>query len=125
MGFTDVFFCPLLANDLAIILLKMLNKGLRGLYHVVSRDCASKYEFGIRLAQRFNLNQRLIIPVSVEQASLPAPRSPNLILIPEKLTRDLGEPPPNMDTGLDKFHGQFVEGYQEKIRRMALNQPGE
>ena len=50
MGFTDVYFCPLLANDLAAIFLKMLQRNLSGLYHVVSRECLSKYEFGVRLA---------------------------------------------------------------------------
>jgi dTDP-4-dehydrorhamnose reductase len=30
MGFTDVFFCPLLVNDLAQVLLKMLEKDLSG-----------------------------------------------------------------------------------------------
>ena len=53
MGFTDVYFCPLLANDLALIFLQMLELGLSGLYHVVSSECLSKYAFGVRIARRF------------------------------------------------------------------------
>ncbi|MBN1454519.1 MAG: SDR family oxidoreductase, partial [Anaerolineales bacterium] len=45
-GFTDVFFCPLLVNDLAKILLDMLQAQLNGLYHVVSSQAISKYDFG-------------------------------------------------------------------------------
>ena len=52
-GFTDVYFCPLLANDLGRLLLAMLAKRLRGLYHVVSQDCSSKYDFGVKLAHLF------------------------------------------------------------------------
>src|SRR5206468_3889008 len=33
-GFTDVIFCPILVNDLASVLLQMLERGLNGLYHV-------------------------------------------------------------------------------------------
>ncbi len=55
MGFTDVIFCPLLANDLAQIFIEMLTLELTGLYHVVSSDYLSKYEFGVRLARCFGL----------------------------------------------------------------------
>lgn len=123
-GFKDVFFCPLLANDLAGILLKMLERGLQGLYHVVSRDCISKYEFGVRLAEIFGLDLRLIRPISVESAGLKAARSPNLTLVTEKLSNDLGETLPDIDSGIEKFHRQYLEGYPEQIRRMAADGPG-
>ena len=72
MGFTDVFFCPLLANDLADIFVQMLEMNLSGLYHVVSSESLSKYDFGVRLAQRFNLDSGLINPTSVAQSGLKA-----------------------------------------------------
>ena len=40
-GFIDVFFCPLLVDDLAHILLDILEKRLNGLYHVVSNHCST------------------------------------------------------------------------------------
>ncbi len=123
-GFKDVFFCPLLANDLAVILLKMLERRLQGLYHVVSRDCISKYEFGVRLAEIFGLNPGLIRPVLVESAGFKAARSPNLTLVTDKLANDLGERPPEIRSGLEKFHRQYLEGYPEQIRQMAADGPG-
>jgi dTDP-4-dehydrorhamnose reductase len=64
MGFTDVFFCPLLVNDLAHILLKMLSLRLYGLYHAVSSHCLSKYQFGSLLWQTIwpgcRINQAII-----------------------------------------------------------------
>jgi len=123
-GFKDVFFCPLLANDLAVILLKMLERGLKGLYHVVSRDCTSKYEFGVRLAEIFGLDPRPIRPVPVGSAGLKAARSPNLTLVTEKLTKDLGESLPDIQSGLEKFHRQHLGGYPKQIRRMAADGPG-
>ena len=116
-GFTDVFFCPLLANDLAKILLVMLEKGLQGLYHV-SSECTSKFDFGVRLARQFDFDESLIEPTSIAKARLVAPRSPDLSLNSSKLTQELGESPPVLKEGLERFHAQYLSGYPEFIRQM-------
>ena len=119
-GFTDVFFCPLLANDLAKILLMMLEKGLQGLYHVVSSECTSKYDFGVRLARQFDVDEALIKPTSLARAGLVASRSPNLSLNSSKLTQELGESPPDLNEGLERFHAQYMSGYPDFIRQMGI-----
>jgi dTDP-4-dehydrorhamnose reductase len=119
MGFTDVFFCPMLANDLGIVFLKMLEAGLSGLYHTVGSQCLSKYEFGIQLARRFGFDEKLVIPTSVEDSGLTAVRSPNLTLRTDKLVHALGEPLPNVSTGLEKFYTQYQQGYPQEIRRLV------
>jgi dTDP-4-dehydrorhamnose reductase len=118
MGFTDVFFCPLLVNDLSHLLLKILDMRLSGLYHVVSQECTSKYEFGVRLARRFGLNESLIIPVSLEDAGLEASRSPRLILRSDKLARALGEPPPDLSSGLEGLYRLYQQGYPQFLKRL-------
>jgi len=119
MGFTDVFFCPLLANDLADLFVRMLERKLSGLYHVVSSESLSKYDFGLRLAQRFNLDGSLINPTSVTQSGLKASRSPNLILRSDKLAHALGEPLPRLSTGLDKFYTLYQQGYPHLLHNLA------
>jgi dTDP-4-dehydrorhamnose reductase len=115
-GFTDVYFCPLLANDLAHLLMAMLVKKLHGLYHVVSSENLSKYEFGLRIARRFDLDASLIKPISFHQAGLKAARSPNLVLRTDKLSRDLGTPPPGIQSGVEKFYTQYMTGYATRIK---------
>jgi dTDP-4-dehydrorhamnose reductase len=115
-GFTDVFFCPLLANDIAPILLEMLGERLSGLYHVVSRECVSKYEFGVRIARRFNLDEGLMLPSSVAEGGLKARRSPNLTLRTDKLAAALGAPPPDLSTGIEGFYRLFQQGYPQYIK---------
>jgi len=119
MGFTDVFFCPLLANDLGHIFLKMLDSGLSGLYHVVSSQCLSKYEFGLRLAQRFALDTSLIQPTSVEKAGLQAVRSPNLTLRNDRLEKALGQSLPILSPALERFYTLYQQGYPQKLRQMG------
>lgn len=118
MGFIDVFFCPLLVNHLAEIFIDMLERNLSGLYHVVSPECLSKYEFGMRLAKRFSLDGSLITPTSVAEAGLKAARSPNLSLKVDKLAGVLGKSTPSLEAGLDKFHELYQQGYPQRLRAM-------
>ncbi len=118
-GFTDVFFCPLLANDMAQIFLQMLARGLRGLYHVFSVECRSKYEFGVAIANTFGLDADLIAPVSVSAAGLAAMRSPNLTMNVDKLVHDLGQVPPTISTGLERFYQLYQQGYPQFLRQLG------
>jgi dTDP-4-dehydrorhamnose reductase len=115
MGFTDVYFCPLFVNDLANLIINMIRKDLNGLYHVVSSECISKYDFGVRLARMFALDPTLITPSSVTKAGLVAARSPKLTLKSDKLAKALGETIPDLTHGLSRFHTQYTNGYREII----------
>jgi dTDP-4-dehydrorhamnose reductase len=115
-GFTDVLFCPMLVNHLGEVLLAMLERGLRGLYHVVGPQAMSKYQFGIEIARKFGLKENLISPQSVDKSSLTARRSHNLWLSTHKLSTDLDMTLPAFSTGLDEFYTQYQQGYPQKIR---------
>jgi dTDP-4-dehydrorhamnose reductase len=120
MGFTDVYFSPLLVNDIADIFLNILEKGLTGLYHVLSSDQMSKYEFGVEIAQRFGLNSELIAPKSVSEAGLAAARSPNLTLKVDKLIHALGQTPPTISTGIERFYTLYQQGYPQFIQGLGI-----
>jgi dTDP-4-dehydrorhamnose reductase len=117
-GFTDVYFCPLQVNHLANLLLRMLELRLHGLYHVVSSECTSKYDFGIRLGSLFGFEESLIEPASVFESSLRAARSPKLTLKAGKLKRALGSPTSGLTEGLESFFSQYKNGYPEFIQGM-------
>jgi dTDP-4-dehydrorhamnose reductase len=118
-GFTDVFFCPLLVNDLAKLLVEMISFKLHGIFHVVSSECTSKYAFGLRIARRFGLDENLIHPTSVSDGGLLAARSPNLSLCSEKLCTVLGKPTPDQDEGIDRFYQQYLDGLPARVRAMG------
>lgn len=119
MGFTDVYFCPLLANDLAQVFLAMLAGSLNGIYHVVSQECISKYDFGVRLAELFSLDAALIRPTRVAESGLKAARSPRLTLRSKKLSTALGAALPTVSTGLERFYTLYQQGYPQKLREMG------
>lgn len=118
-GFTDVFFCPLLVNHLVDVILQLILMGKNGLYHVVSSESLSKYEFGLRLARRFGFDEGLINPITWREGGLKAPRSSNLTLCTDKLARVLRTSLPNQLEGLDRFYELHQDGFRQRV--LAMN----
>jgi dTDP-4-dehydrorhamnose reductase len=118
-GFTDTLFCPLYTEDLAEILVEMLFAGLSGLFHVVSPESISKYDFGVRIAQRFGFDPRLIEPISMHEVIRAAPRASNLILKPDKVQVALGHPLPSIDAGIERFYQRWLENYPQQLQEYA------
>ena len=98
----------------------MLEKRLTGLYHVLSSDNMTKYNFGVAIAKSFGFNPDLIVPKSVLDSGLQVTRSPNLILKVEKLIHDLGEKPPTISTGIDRFYKLYQQGYPQYLRKLRF-----
>lgn len=118
MGFTDVYFCPLLVNDLAELLMKMAALDLRGIYHTVSSECISKFEFGNKIAKRFELDTGLIRPTRVKDSGLQAVRSQNLTMATKKLSDALDEPLPDQTQSINRLYELFQHGYAEDIYKL-------
>lgn len=119
-GFTDLIFCPLLANDMAEILLRMLDLRLSGIFHVVSADSQSKFTFGKTLARQFGFDENLISPASYTSAGLRAPRARLLNLRSDKLARALGEDLPGQADSMRRFHQLFCKGYPRSLRSVFI-----
>ena len=115
-GFTDAIFCPMLVNDTARVLVRMLQKNLSGLYHLVGTQAMSKYQFGVEIARKFSLKESDISPRSIHTSNLSVKRSHNLSLSTNKVVMDLGTPIPEFSTGLNEFFTQNQQGYPQKIR---------
>ncbi len=115
-GFTDVTFCPMFVGHLASVFNLMLPRDMRGIYHVVGEQAMTKYQFGVEIARKFGLQERLIAPQLVDTAQLRARRSHNLWLSTNKLSTELQLVLPDFSTGLAAFHTQYEQGYPQKIR---------
>lgn len=118
-GFSDIKVKMLLVNDLIAILLQMIERRLSGIYHVLARDCISKYEFGVRLAAEFELDKKLINPMAVEEAGLRAVRALNLCLSTEKIEGALRRKLPSVAEGLRKFHQLQLADYPHRLKVLA------
>ncbi len=117
-GFTDVTFCPMNILDLSDLLVEATDLQLKGIFHMVGAEPMSKYQFGVRIAEKFGFDTALIKPVSVRDGNLKAARSPNLSLSTAKLQKALGHDLPAFDAGLQKFYDQFRRGYPQYIKTL-------
>jgi dTDP-4-dehydrorhamnose reductase len=119
-GFVDVHFCPLYVLHLSDLLLEMVRADLSGIYHLVSSNQMTKYEFGCAIAAQFGLNPALIHPISVTESNLQAERSLNLTLSTRKLTTDLHRSIPTTLDGIKQFYEDYQSGYAQKIRNYSI-----
>lgn len=70
----DQYNTPTLVDDLAKVILKILEQNISGLYHAAGKTCLSRYDFSRELAIGFNLDQKFIKPVSSQVKKQIAPR---------------------------------------------------
>jgi dTDP-4-dehydrorhamnose reductase len=119
-GFTDVFFSPLLVNDLVGLILGLLASDATGVLHAGGRECLSKYDFGRRLARQFGYEETRIRPTTLAMAGKRAPRALRVCLDSSRLASRHGVVLPGVDEGLARLRALEVEGYAHDLRSLIL-----
>jgi dTDP-4-dehydrorhamnose reductase len=99
-GFANVVFSPLLANELARVVLDAVDSGLQGLYHASARDACSKYDFACRLSAALGLDDTLVDHASLDHAKLTARRPLNTSLSSSRLETAIGRPMPTVEAAI-------------------------
>jgi dTDP-4-dehydrorhamnose reductase len=116
-GFEDAWMTPILVDDLADLLLRMLGRDVHGVLHVTGRECVSKAEFGRRLARAFGYDPALVTPARVVDAGLSAPRALRPCLRVDRAQALLG-PLPTVDEGIDRFHHLATTDHRTRLRSL-------
>ncbi|MCD4730072.1 MAG: SDR family oxidoreductase [Bacteroidales bacterium] len=78
--FNDVYFSPILVNNLIDVLFNLYQKNTRGVYHISGSECCSKLQFGENVADVFNFDTKYIEQISVDEKNLFAQRPKNTSL---------------------------------------------
>jgi dTDP-4-dehydrorhamnose reductase len=115
-GFYDTTFSPVLANDLAGWILRLVDSGCKGIYHAGSSDHASKYEFAREIARVFQLDETLVKKTLLEASALTAPRPRNTWLRADKIIQVLGHPMPTIRQGLERFRALRDNGFVHRLK---------
>ena len=92
--FQDVYFTPIIAENLALETHNLIELNASGVFNIVSDERISKYHFGIMVAKEFNLNTSLIIPGLISDNTTLVRRPKDMSLSNYKarklLNRDIG-----------------------------------
>ncbi len=83
--FHDVYFSPLHVDDLSSIIGRIIDRPVFGLYHCTSSDSISKYDFGKKMAEIFQLSDLNINRVGVDSMKFKANRPKNMALDAKKI----------------------------------------
>ena len=115
-GFADIYFSPILVNDLAEVIVNMINAELRGIYHVGASERCSKLDFAIMLCKVFDRDAALVQLANSDEAGFRARRPQDTSLDVEKITQVLNKPMPGIIGGIWRFRRLFEDGYLRRLR---------
>ena len=101
--FTDVIFSPLYVGTLVNFIARLLKSDLTGILNLANCDSISKYDFGLNLAEVFNLDKGLINPLGVDSFRFKAKRPKNTSLNIERTEKVFGGLP-NISEEINKFY---------------------
>jgi dTDP-4-dehydrorhamnose reductase len=116
--FDDVIFSPLNVSDLSVIITQTIDSGISGLYHCASKDYISKYDFGIKMAEVFNLSISNIKKISVEDMNFKANRPKNMALNSNKLSSILAQDLPIVIDAIKLMKDQYDNGWASRIKSL-------
>jgi len=83
--FVDQYNTPTLVDDLAKSIILILQKNISGLFHASGSSCINRFEFAVKLAEKFNYDKSLISPVTSKEKKQDAPRPVSTCLNSQKL----------------------------------------
>lgn len=118
--FSDVFYTPILINNLVDVALELADCGASGVFNIVGRDRLSKYEFGLQVAKTFGYTTHRIRPISVNEMEFKAKRPNDMSLDCTKVEHCLGRSMASVIEGLGQLKELGKSGWQEELERMLL-----
>lgn len=122
-GFEDVFFAPLLVNDLSAIMLDLLSRGASGLYHAAASDTCSKFAFIRRIVEVFHLDVSLVHATSLADGQFRAPRPRNTALVSRKCAAEYGLRFPSVLDGVRRFRKLRDDGFVGRLKSLVSPTP--
>jgi len=96
----DQIGSPTYAADVAEAVYRLLDNQTYGLFHVSSPDSISRYDFALKIAEIFNLDNTLIEEITSENFVQKAPRPMNSSFVIDKLYNNLNWQPQNVEQAL-------------------------
>jgi dTDP-4-dehydrorhamnose reductase len=101
MGFTDVYFSPVGASQIARFLLDPRSKEVSGVLNFASKEVITKFEFLRMVAKCRGLDQSTVIPASILDSELRVKRPNYLALDSTRLSHELGYSLPTLEAMLE------------------------
>jgi len=109
----DQFTSPTYVPNLSKMLIEIATRQIVGILHVAGATRISRYEMAELLADKLNLDKKLLNPINIEQMNWIAKRPKDSSLDVSLASEILNEKPFNIQQGLDNF----VRGIEPQLEK--------
>lgn len=108
--YSNFYTSPISVRELGKVLLNCFEKKLTGIYNISSCEVITKYDFGIKTANRFGFTTKNITKSEIEEAGCNnVKRALTLGLDISKIENILGLNMPTVDETLDSLYNEYKE----------------
>ena len=119
-AFVDMWWSPILANDLAAAIVTVLEQPTPGVFHVAGRDRCSRYEFACAVATAFGHDPATAVRSGhLRDARLKAPRPPDASLDVSRFERTFGVTLPTTAQGIARMRVLQQEGWVTRLKALV------
>ena len=116
--FKDVTYTPILAEAVTKSVHDLINLKAAGIFHIVGDDRLSKHEFGLKLANEFNLNANLIKSGCITDRTSLIRRPHDMSLSNQKAKNLLGRNLGGVDEHIALLHQQEKNGLARELIKL-------
>lgn len=113
--FDDVYFTPIIINDLVRVTHQLIDLGARGIFNIVGNDRVSKKVFGELLADKFGLDKSLIRSIAFSERGDLVARPLDMSLSNSKITEFLHASPEGILGHIDLLYNQERNGLANEL----------
>ena len=118
--FSDIFFTPILIEELSKSVHKLIDGNHQGIFNIVGNERLSKYEFGIKLANCFNLDTNLINKISFREKEDLIKRPKDISLSNFKAAKVLNYKIPSIDDQFISLKNQEDNNISNQVKSPVI-----
>lgn len=116
--FNNVFYTPIIISELIIGIMQLVDKKQYGLFNLVGNERLSKYDFGVKIANVFGLNQSLIRSIEISGMPGLVKRPLDMSLSNKKVNSQLDTKIRTLDNLLQDLANQEVAGFAQVVENI-------
>lgn len=109
--YADQFNSPVLTNDLADAIVKLVKQNAKGIIHATCSNRASKFDFGLTVAEVFGITAGSVVPATSKNLRFDIPRPRDVSLNTELIEKNYGIKMPTIEESLKRMKKLEDENY--------------